>query len=469
MRRRKIIWIVVIAAGLGIGVVLVCAVAANLVFQCFSVPTGAMAPTIYGEHVKYACTDCGCPFAVGRLDASPGNGPACPNCGLTQAAGPPVFERGDRVLVGRFSARTPGRWDIFVFRNPNEPRQNYVKRVVGLPGETIELVGGNVTINGRVACKPDAAQNELWMLVHDTRWRPTRSGWAPRWEAEKPWRPEGAGFALDKAPESGTAWLSYRHRGPSGKPENILDSYGYNTSLRFGARAGSEAVTDLCLRAPVRLAVADAATVVEIRAYKDRFRFELTCEGSQQPTCIYINDKLAAKSPRGVLPVGRSAEVVAANVDHKLMLLVDGRRVATETALEAAPEGDVTYEPAPLTDDERDRFDNPTDGLPQSMAAEVRIGVRGGPATIKYLRLDRDVYYVNEHLMTGGGDMKPGHGTEGNPFTLKEGEYFVLGDNSPRSFDSRLWDLPRPVVPQGYLIGKVSFIYRTGEGGRWIK
>lgn len=470
MRRRKIIWIIVIVAGLGIGVVLVCAVAANVVFQSFAVPTGAMAPAIYGEHVKYACTDCGCPFGVGRdAGGPPANGPACPNCGLTQAAGPHVLERGDRVLVGRFGAKTPGRWDIFVFRNPNEPVQNYVKRIVGLPGETVELVGGNVTINGRVAQKPDAAQNELWMLVHDTRWRPTRAGWAPRWEAEKPWRPEGAGFALDKPRKSDIAWLSYRHRGPGGNPQNILDSYGYNHSGSLGARASSEVVTDLCLRAPVTLAAADAAAVVELRACKDRFRFELTSEGSPQPTCIYINGKLAAKSPRGVLPVGRSAEVVAANVDHKLMLLVDGRRVATETALEATPEGDVTYEPAPLTADERDRFDNPADGLPQSMAAEVRIGVRGGPATIEYLRLDRDVYYVNEQMFSHDGVTRPGHATEGNPFTLKEGEYFVLGDNSPRSFDSRLWDLPRPVVPQGYLIGKVSFIYRTGEGGRWIK
>jgi hypothetical protein len=219
----------------------------------------------------------------------------------------------------------------------------------------------------------------------------------------------------------------------------------------------------------VMLAAADAAAVVELRAHKDRFRFELTSEGSPQPTCIYINGKLAAKSPRGVLPVGRSAEVVAANVDHKLMLLVDGRRVATETALEVSPEGDVTYEPSPLTAGERDRFDNPADGLPQSMAAEVRIGVRGGSATIEYLRLDRDVYYVNERLFAYDGVTRPGHATEGNPFTLKDGEYFVLGDNSPRSFDSRLWDLPRPVVPQEYLIGRVSFIYRTGEGGRWIK
>jgi type IV secretory pathway protease TraF len=60
----------------------------------------------------------------------------------------------------------------------------------------------------------------------------------------------------------------------------------------------------------------------------------------------------------------------------------------------------------------------------------------------------------------------PGRATEGNPFTLKAGEYFALGDNSPRSFDSRLWDLPRPVVPQENMIGRAVLIYLSSAGAR---
>jgi signal peptidase I len=262
------------------------------------------------------------------------------------------------------------------------------------------------------------------------------------------------------------AWLTYRHLGPDGRLQNILDSYAYN-STGSHHQGGSEVVTDLCLRAPVTLGQPGAAVIIEMRAYKDRLRFELTAEGSDQPTCIYVNGAPAAKSPRGVLPVGRGAEVLAANVDHKLMLLVDGRQVATETALQT-PEGDVTYTPTPLTEAEREWFDIPSADKQETLAAEVRIGVRGGPAKIAHLRLDRDVYYVNEAMMlSDGSGMAPGHGTEGNPFTLKEGEYFVLGDNSPRSFDSRLWDLPRPVVPQDFIIGRAIFV-QSSAGTRWI-
>lgn len=469
MTRRKIAIIVVCAAILGVGTLLVLPLVLWLFFQSFVVPTGAMAPTILGEHVDLACSDCGYTFAAAYgMDQATGDA-ICPNCSFTQKPGRVQLRRGDRVLVRKAGGGriAPERWDVIVFKNPNDPSVNFIKRVAGLPGETIELVGGNVTINSRVARKPDAVQDSLWMLVHDTRWRPRRSNWLPRWQAGAPWASSGAGFTLDAPPENGVAWLTYRHLGPDGRLQNILDSYAYNSTSGHH-QGGSQVVTDLCLRAPVTLGQTGAAVIIEMRAYKDLFRFELTAEGSDQPTCIYINGAPAAKCPRGVLPVGRVAEVLAANVDHKLMLLVDGRRVASETSIETTPEGDVTYAPTPLTEAQRDRFIAPSADEPETPAAGVRIGVRGGPAKIAHLRLDRDIYYRNETLFRPAGDgMAPGHGTEGNPFTLKEGEYFVLGDNSPRSFDSRLWDLPRPVVPQEYIIGK-AILVQSSAGTRWI-
>ncbi|KPJ75532.1 MAG: hypothetical protein AMS14_03440, partial [Planctomycetes bacterium DG_20] len=90
---------------------------------------------------------------------------------------------------------------------------------------------------------------------------------------------------------------------------------------------------------------------------------------------------------------------------------------------------------------------------------------RGGPLSVGYLRIDRDVYYLNERLRNG----EPGHATEGNPFRLNEDEFFVCGDNSPKSFDSRLWleNVDRPVVPRRNLVGKAFFVYWPAAGERW--
>jgi len=445
------------------------------VVEAFVIPTGSMGPTLYGQHAELECTDCGWKFSIGaesdrRGRPSFSTAPVCPNCLLPQRLPPrvPLFS-GDRILVLKFlyDFEEPRRWDVIVFRNPNDPAQNYIKRLVGLPGETVELVDGNVTINGRIVRKTDTAQEALWMLVHDTRRRPTRRGWQPRWQMAGGWRRHESGYVIAQPPARGrTAWLTYLHRDLRDRPSNIVDGYAYNGgNRRSEAWLGDSVCTDLSLTTEVTAGKAESVCVIEMRAYKDRFRFELTAEGSKKPTQILLNGDVVARAPGPVLPVGRSVEVQAANVDHALMLLVDGDRVANVTSADVTPEGDVAYQPKPLSEAERRRFHTPQSGEARAMAAEVRLGAAAGPVSVEYLRLDRDVYYVNETFRNG----EPGHATEGNPFQLNADEFFVCGDNSPKSFDSRLWleNVDRPVVPRRNLVGKAFFVYWPAAGARW--
>jgi signal peptidase I len=63
----------------------------------------------------------------------------------------PTLRTGDRILVGKFTYRVWDihRGDIIVFRYPLNPNKDFVKRVVGLAGERIEMKDGLVSINGR--------------------------------------------------------------------------------------------------------------------------------------------------------------------------------------------------------------------------------------------------------------------------------------------------------------------------------
>jgi len=75
----------------------------------------------------------------------------------------PTFLEGDRVLVKKFAygirnplnnqiwveTGRPERWDVVVFISPEDRDKDFVKRVVGLPGETVALVGGELLIDGR--------------------------------------------------------------------------------------------------------------------------------------------------------------------------------------------------------------------------------------------------------------------------------------------------------------------------------
>jgi len=95
----------------------------------------------------------------------------------------PTLQIGDRIVVDKLSYHLHGvgRGDIVVFARPADeqcggpPVKDLVKRVIGLPGETISAVDGHVDINGKALAEPWLPQgvptnavdsNEPWDLVH---------------------------------------------------------------------------------------------------------------------------------------------------------------------------------------------------------------------------------------------------------------------------------------------------------------
>jgi signal peptidase I len=117
--------------------------------QATVVPTGSMEPTIMGA-------------ASGRF--------------------------GDHVFVEEFSyvLRDPRRWEIVVFRFPLFRDILFVKRVVGLPGEHVEIRDGDVWIDGRIARKPRVVQSTMWQTLHPTATRKI----VDDFQSSGPWRPE---------------------------------------------------------------------------------------------------------------------------------------------------------------------------------------------------------------------------------------------------------------------------------------
>ncbi len=75
---------------------------------------------------------------------------------------------GDLILVNKFiygakvpftdfrlpELRAPRRGDVVVFVYPEDRKKDFIKRLVGLPGETIEIKGGSIYINERIAEEP---------------------------------------------------------------------------------------------------------------------------------------------------------------------------------------------------------------------------------------------------------------------------------------------------------------------------
>ncbi|WP_439574938.1 signal peptidase I [Phreatobacter sp.] len=102
---------------------LIALVIRTFLFQPFNIPSGSMKETLLiGDHLfvsKYA-------YGYSRYSI-----PFSPN-----------------LFSGRIWGAEPKRGDVVVFRLPREPDVDYIKRVIGLPGERIQMIAGQVHING---------------------------------------------------------------------------------------------------------------------------------------------------------------------------------------------------------------------------------------------------------------------------------------------------------------------------------
>jgi signal peptidase I len=72
----------------------------------------------------------------------------------------PTLQDGEYILVSKLSYKTgvPARGDIIVFSLPTDQRQDLIKRVIGLPGETVNIQNGTVSINGNILTETYIAQ-----------------------------------------------------------------------------------------------------------------------------------------------------------------------------------------------------------------------------------------------------------------------------------------------------------------------
>src|SRR5688500_15237392 len=189
------------------------------VVEAFVIPTGSMAPTLLGAHMRFDCRECGYQWDVGYsagrdgsdLDIKARAGRSyvvyCPNCkwkASPEDSTNPRVRYGDRILVLKYLyipwISQPQRWDVVVFKSPHpvppapDYVTNYIKRLIALPGEWVMLLDGDVYVCDdkdldhidpsdpqqrkkldaawKIQRKPRHAQDALWRIIYDHDYRP---------------------------------------------------------------------------------------------------------------------------------------------------------------------------------------------------------------------------------------------------------------------------------------------------------
>jgi signal peptidase I len=448
------------------------------IVEPFLVPSGSMAPTLLGHHLKVECPRCGHGWSIGveRGEVSPLTCD-CPNCRRTniQAERLPL-DSGDRLLVQKwtFDFRAPQRWEPAVFRHPVLTREMWVKRIVGLPGDSIELRAGDVWINGRIARK--SLDQYLAMAQPVYRQRDEvdpplelNRRWFPS-DGNSPWRVEGRIITLEDRPddaadtmvspaasdagmsppagpgelraaslprdrvhpaERARARLSYRHLNDRGDEGPVEDEASYNVRRN---QTLAEHVADLSLRARLQTLrwSAESSLAIAWEAWRGS-RIELVLAGEPAEVRLLVNGRIIrrAAAPRSLAGI-QDAELLLAVVDQRVSARLGGVDLFDPWDFEAEeihPDPSWIARPRPFE-------------------------LSGRSATLRLadVTIERDIHY----LRAGGT------GT-GEALKLGSDEYFLLGDNTDNSLDSRSWrapDLsPRPAVPYRLLIGRPVLVH----------
>ena len=478
------------------------------VVEAFVIPTGSMAPTLLGAHMRFRCPDCGWTFDVNyssdseddsedmRLpaDAMPRTDIYCPNCGRLVANAARIgfngidrpgtavpVNYGDRILVLKYIylLHPPRRWDVVVFKSPDDPdkahyQQNFIKRLVGLPGEKLMVLDGNIYVwnttdtKWEIPKKPRSAQEALWRLVYDNDYYPHEAQRPPP-AFVQPWKSDGSGWDLSRGRTfafdnpSGLGSLRFDPSANS-TTQTLTDYLVYDTGAGPGMVRRPEAigsnddananpVSDLKLMAFYNRISGNGALRLELARFADvdhTFTAEITPDvvrlihRTSTGEITSWQKSLSELGVRGDKPIN----IEFANVDYRVTLRLNGQE-----AFEP-----MDYEPnvAWLMGQYREGRRGPRPG-------EAQIEAENQKCMLDHVSLWRDVYYTNR-----GSNLHSG--TPNAPVQLGPGEYFVMGDNSAISKDARYWDRPIELphegldiaegrVPEQFMLGKAVFVY----------
>ena len=420
-----------------------------IAIEPFGVPTGSMALTLAGNHKCCVCPRCGHEVVVGSnigpnndlLAGQRGFATAwCPNCYQASLGLEAHAETvGDRLLVDKniFELRRPRRWEIAVFRCPSDPTKPYVKRVVGLPGEQIQVRDGDVYINGQLARKGHAEARTVGVLVFDNDFQPKDGGWKLRWRSGDP-HVAAPGVLLTEASDridgtelkwpaadaqTGFRWLLYRHwLLDERREEPIRDQFAYNGGA---LRHDLKNVHDFLVEMDVEIGPGEGTVAIGLRDGHDDVTAEIAAGQARAVRLLDNAGKLLHESAPFQLSDGRSHHVAYAFVDRRVSLSVDGTELI----------------PA---------FDLPATTDRKAVSRPVWLGVQGVAATVRHFRLNRDIYYASA-----------GRNAIFEPWPLGRDEYFMLGDNSANSEDSRYWSVPG--VPESALMGRPLLLHQPSH------
>lgn len=384
----------------------------------------SMAPEFLGHHSKTDCSACHLSWPHGertKVSATVW----CPNCG-TEVHDAATVKRGpDRVFIDPDA--TVNRFATVAFERDN---RTFVKRVVGLPGETIDFDHGDLVVNGTIYAGEDYMAAIPRLPVLTMKKVGTVGVFPPVFVLKGMFIEEhvhaGGGVwvfeknhiahqsALDSLSGQPMDSLIFRpgnfFAGGQGFADEVRDHFGFNQSTTRPLFP----VDDLSVAASIELEPGRDARLSFDRQFRvGRFRVDLVFRSKTKLLTVRVSgdtdDVTALASTVGERKVaidGNQFHVQIDNFNGLVEVAIDGK------SLFQLPQRSISGE----------------ENRPPSWRGPLRISAgRGSALKINDICVQRDLYFFQANAA----------GPYQLPLTLKEDEFYVVGDNLAVSNDSR--------------------------------
>ena len=488
----------------------------GFVLEGFFIPTGSMAPTLRGQHVRVRGEATGYAYDADAGPLFEGGAAPTSRAPITDPMVTrqwPVGESevgllraqsvgGDRVLTIKYLPWVfePHRWDVPVFRNPPDPvgeSMNYIKRLVGMPNEGLVLADGDVFTGPlgapgdamRIQRKPEMVQRAVWQPVWRSDWGPVD----PR-RMEQALRKPWPGPALKPAAAERSRWKTDDAHAwaCSGDGETRLEfdlrAWPLTDWNAYNAwrRVPEFPISDVRMRGafePASASKFSASTEIVTRGLRIEAGVRPVSGGLEAFALVQPVDggEATASKVRSLGPAGGSGSVLALDVwhvDQKIWVFVGGS-LMIELPYELDKDGTSPLERLQAVGIEPGRYaQDPVSTKPKGPES-LAWKFSGSALVARDLRIDRDLYYQPGMLLPGNQVVSNGPLVMGRAFAcdpehpaqLGADDFLLLGDNSPASRDGRFWGRPHPilknaigfekpfVVPRELLVGAAWCVY----------
>jgi len=292
--------------------------------------------------------------------------------------------------------------------NVHVVRKNYIKRLIGLPEEKLQIANGDIYINGKIVRKPEKVQDALWAPVFDSNY-PAKQEIVENWEADDEyWKISKEQLHLNIPDQiKQKSYITFKRE--------ITDYSVYNSEIIDAISA------DVMLAFDVTTTGKNGGISILLEEDEKTYEVFIRSRGVKEESHLKISGSIVDSNADAFINPQETSRIEFSTADNEIILKLNDSVIFSHT------------------------YDTDLSSLEgYTKFSSLKLGGINTEAIFKNITISRDVFYTES-----------GKWGTFNPVEIGEKQYFFLGDNSRNSNDSRYWKF----VPESNMVGRAFMVF----------